>query len=743
MRKRILTMLCSICVILALLATVIVQLMITSSGNERYFDGDAEQYYQDLLDAGFPQDYAVSLTELHLLHPSWQFVPLLITEQEPTFTWDYVIEKETEYENEDGGANVIYSSDTYAAYHHPTNKNLYDAGYYQASVETVEYFMDPRNFLNETDIFQFYSLSGTSSATLSSVEAILEGTFMEDQTLENGKSYAEYFLEIGTALNVNPIFLAAKVRQEQGTQGTSPLISGACGDKLWDFYKNHTQVNADGDSVLAPSEGFTEAELRAFNGYYNYFNVSASGNGLFTIYLNAMKYAANKGTESMASSWGGSGAWNTRWKALYGGASFLKQSYIDRYQSTIYLQKFNVDSRSGRNFTYQYMASVFGAMTEGRTLHQSFAVLDSLDLPATFLIPVYEGMPTEACPDPANGSCKSMIPASAKYSYEVNLTAPQSAHASNSSLYLGQELYPNGELKLVGAATHSYTLGQLEYSWDGADFSTLGNEKNLNRSLFENFSENTSHILVVRGKATYDTNRSDAQQTVNTYFLFAVIYVQIKPQPSVQLSFAVGNTVTDKTVLAGDPTSLPACEFPDFAGWIGSDGSFLPSGAEIRPENDLTFSAIFLEMTHLEGAALDLRQEYPRLRFSAAVKKDAVDRLTALSADAVSFYASVTANGATDTRTELSQGTVKHSSGATSVRLDYVTESLTEASYRHSYSVEFHAVLHYTNGESATLTAMETPTSRNAREVAEMALEDISAAYPPEMLEKLAWIANY
>jgi len=80
----------SICLTLALLASI----TLTVSGSTRYFSGDAEIYYNTLLNNGFPEDYAVLLTELHLLHPNWRFMPLLITEENAAYTWDYVIQKE-------------------------------------------------------------------------------------------------------------------------------------------------------------------------------------------------------------------------------------------------------------------------------------------------------------------------------------------------------------------------------------------------------------------------------------------------------------------------------------------------------------------------------------------------------------------------------------------------------------------------------------------------------------------------
>ena len=81
---------------IALSACLIGSIVFVVSGNTRYFEGEAEEYYQSLLAAGFPTDYARPLTELHLLHPEWSFEPLLITEGNPLYRWDYIIEQETE-----------------------------------------------------------------------------------------------------------------------------------------------------------------------------------------------------------------------------------------------------------------------------------------------------------------------------------------------------------------------------------------------------------------------------------------------------------------------------------------------------------------------------------------------------------------------------------------------------------------------------------------------------------------------
>ena len=124
-----------------------------------------------------------------------------------------------------------------------------------------------------------------------------------------------------------------------------------------------------------------------FNGYYNFFNIQATGNGYFEVFLAGMKEAYQ-------------GGWTSKYKAIEGGAAKLKSRYIDDYQQTLYFQKFNVDPRSGRNFWGQYMQAIHAAYDEGRSTYNAYRRVNLLDSPFIFDIPVYAGMPAEPCPNP-------------------------------------------------------------------------------------------------------------------------------------------------------------------------------------------------------------------------------------------------------------------------------------------------------------------------------------------------------
>ncbi len=726
-KKLVLALVC-----IALVACLIGGVVLVVSGNTRYFEGEAEEYYQSLLTAGFPEDYARPLTELHLLHPEWSFTPLLITEDNPLYRWDYVINQETK----DADTNLISGADDYRAYRHPLNFNTYDSGYYQASKNAVEYFMDPRNFLNETDIFQFYDLSVAHDVGIEEVAAVLAGTFMADATLENGKTYAEYFLEVGQELSVNPVYLAVKARQEQGVEGLSPVLSGECGSLLADYYENGTQESEAGNKILAPTEGYTSEELLALDGYYNLFNIKASGNGLFAIYHSAMKRAMD-GTADMAEAWG-TPAWNTLWKSLYGGAYTIKTSFVDRYQNTIYLQKFNVDSRSDRNFWGQYMQNVAGSLTESRTLFSAFASSGVLDGYCNFLIPVYAGMPRTPCADPANGNCSYLAVATEKYDSIIFFSNPV-LQASGETVYDTIDVYANDSLRLRGIATHSYGVRGVEYRWNDGEWQALCEGGKFDVTLPISYAEGTSHILTLRTLADYD--HEDPSKKSNHTVLSAVFYVNVVERPEINISIENHENKITTLHRAGTDFTLPVCEEENFVGWFGSDNTLLPSGGVIAPEEDITYTALYMRFEQMRGAALVFPEDETHLRFYAAAEIETLEKLAASNAT-ISFFATIVDEDGTEISTPVTLGGIDNSFETTWRVLSADTQTLHEDTYNTNYSMRFWALCTYSDGSVQASMPRGIYCQRSACEVARAALADTTVQYDSNIVKHLMQIVS-
>ncbi len=315
-----------------------------------------QEYVEQLKAAGFPDSYVEPLAALHKSYPKWQFEAV-----NTGLDWNTVIEKESK-----NGVNLVpkngddsTKSTASGAYDWFTNTwTIYDGSAWVGANEAyIAKYMDPRNFLNETDIFQFESLSYNSSQSRDGVASIVKGTFMETPVTDTDGSeldYIEAFLEIGRDTGVSPYHLASRVRQEQGLRGTSSLISGT--------YAN-------------------------YEGYFNYFNFGAAGVTSSLVIQNGLAFAKNKG-------------WDSRYKSLFGGAELLSKNYIAVGQDTLYFQKFNVVN-SKNLYGHQYMANLTAAYTEGRKLGQGYSDKQQAFV---FRIPIYNSMPKEAVTFSATGN---------------------------------------------------------------------------------------------------------------------------------------------------------------------------------------------------------------------------------------------------------------------------------------------------------------------------------------------------
>ncbi len=219
----------------------------------------------------------------------------------------------------------------------------YDNGSWRcASKSGIEYMMDPRNSINEADIFQFEELTSTGS-DVNIVKKMTNGTFLQGREQE--------ITNIANTKGVNAYYIVARLIQEQGKSG-SELISGK-------------------------------------TGYYNAFNFGASGSTSEQVIANGLAYAKKKG-------------WDTLEKSISGGVDLIANEYIKIGQNTLYFQKFNVTKKS--TFAHQYQQNLFAAKTESATLRNTYLDIESYDSKHTFIIPVFKNMPSKACLTPDGNS---------------------------------------------------------------------------------------------------------------------------------------------------------------------------------------------------------------------------------------------------------------------------------------------------------------------------------------------------
>ena len=367
-----------------------------------------EGFRRDLVGKGFPDGYAQRLAELKFDHRAWIFEPVGITD----LSWDKIIEKELT-----PSWNLVVYADwapdewnalkekNYTPYYAKDAK-AYDSGsWYQASPETIAYFMDPRNWLNEREIFMFETLQFDANAqTLEAVERTLSKTFMAKRTCGGAPgTFAELLMDIGRRLQVSPVFLAGRMASEQGLGAPQSLgtignylvgLSTNKSDKIGDADVWGKRFTRDGEAT----KKVLEKGAAAYNGYYNFFNFRAYGLGVFEIKYNAWVEATADETRAKYL-----GPWDTQAKAIEGGSMKIKERYIDTHRHTRYFQKFSV-LPAAKDFRWkQYMQNIAAPLVEARNAAKAYAAADTLEAPYRFLIPIYVAMPRTASPDPARG----------------------------------------------------------------------------------------------------------------------------------------------------------------------------------------------------------------------------------------------------------------------------------------------------------------------------------------------------
>lgn len=333
---------------------------LTSSGSQGSSDADFESY---MTKQGFPESYKPYLRKLHEQHPKWIF-----TAQKLGVDWNTALKEECVV-----GRNLVHSSAL--ASWKSMEKGAYDfnGGYWYgldgswvaASKEIIMYYMDPRNFLNDTYIFMFENQSyDPSYQTESGVKTILADTFMsKSYTCPDTKkkyTYSQTFMDAAKKSGVSPYHLASRCRNEQGVNG-APQSLGT---------------------------------VKGYENYFNFFDIQAYATSTMTAAEMGCKYAKTTNPTYLL-------PWTNQYKSIVGGSIFLGTGYITKDQDTLYLQKFDMVDGGNGLYYHQYMTCVFGQANEAISLKNAYSQ-DILNSAMEFKIPVYNNMPDKLCPKPTS-----------------------------------------------------------------------------------------------------------------------------------------------------------------------------------------------------------------------------------------------------------------------------------------------------------------------------------------------------
>ena len=308
----------------------------TELSRQKYETYDGENLNEDK----YP-GYKELIDNLLANHPNWTFT-LFYTRLD----WEEVISNEGHSDTRKNPLNLIPESSNYPEDWRceiDKDKRFDNGTWICASDKAIRHQMDPRNILNEENVFQFAELKYTEGAqTVEGIKTLTEGSFLE------GDSIAEALIEAGKNANLDAYFITSRLIQEQGRKGT------------------------------ALSRGYE------YNGtiVYNPFNINATGNSSEELLQNAAEYAYEQG-------------WDSLEKALIGGVNFVRNGYINVGQNTLYLQKFDVVKQGGTLYTHQYMQNLFAPQSEASNMKEIYEASNTVDSNLNFIVPLYENIPEE------------------------------------------------------------------------------------------------------------------------------------------------------------------------------------------------------------------------------------------------------------------------------------------------------------------------------------------------------------
>lgn len=308
-----------------------------------------EEFDTYLNSQGFPEDYKIKLKEIHKIHPNWIFKGI-----KSKYTWNQALAEQNKPGNSFLNVNTSLKEKGYEGllstnsgdYNYETDTFIPHDGiyWYQARSETIAYYMDPRNYLNEKTLFAFEDLLYYPEyQTIDAVNKILLTDFM--------KQFGNFFIAAAQKYNVSPVYLASLSRQEVGVSNTNIVTNGKAG-------------------ILSDGVDYT--------GYYNFFNVGASSSA--DPKLQSLKRAKKEG-------------WDTEEKSILGGSMFNSVNYIGCGQYTSYFQKFNVSNTATKGIWHQYTTNLDALSSPSISTYNSYQSMGLIEEPFTFAIPIYEGMP--------------------------------------------------------------------------------------------------------------------------------------------------------------------------------------------------------------------------------------------------------------------------------------------------------------------------------------------------------------
>ena len=199
----------SLIILLIIILTIITITIINEKSKQKYIIYDGK----NLSESKYP-GYKELIDKLKEAHPNWTFT-LFYTKLD----WEEVITNEGHKDNVQYPLNLIPDSSKYPEdwkCEIDKDKKFDNGTWLCASDKAIKHQMDPRNILNEENIFQFKELKFTEEAqTIEGIREITKETFLE------GDNIAQALIQAGEKANLDPYFITSRLIQEQGRKGST------------------------------------------------------------------------------------------------------------------------------------------------------------------------------------------------------------------------------------------------------------------------------------------------------------------------------------------------------------------------------------------------------------------------------------------------------------------------------------------------------------------------------------------
>ena len=422
--------------IISLILSIVMILLIIPPAS---YSAQAASFESELRSKGFTDSYIPALLALHDKYPKWNFEALIVGENFSTAVskerqiGGHAQQRIQQYSGNDGKGYYCECSSckkngSYVIFEKPN--------WVAASQSAVEYYLDPRNFLNEEYIFQFESTEYNAAHTQQGVEYILEGTWLHNANITykdaNGKDityknssgntvkYSKAIMDAAKYSNMSAYYLASKIKQEvggvpqanaggaSGTNSTYPGIynlyniqanTGATDGLRWaatipdSWVTNETCRLREGPSTstaeLAMLPVNTQVTYIATTAKqadgYKWINVSVTHSGKFLTGYIREDLLTHITTDEY------NRPWTNPYISIYNGAKWIADNFNTQF--TGYLQKFNVNPASGSSMhAHEYMTNVQGAADEASHTYKAYKNMNLLSDSMVFVIPVFENM---------------------------------------------------------------------------------------------------------------------------------------------------------------------------------------------------------------------------------------------------------------------------------------------------------------------------------------------------------------